>query len=310
MDTPETRFTINQIEPGQPISLWKPRLADWRRRRHLSYSLDFDTRVHSLEEPGDGWGEEAIRLHNENRNRTRAALAAQFGARDIDRKVADFVAIKTKPFSVLAYHNAFFEQARNAFVAGAYYPALVGACALGERILNHLILDLRSFYSSKPEYRRVAKKESFDNWQIPIRTLEDWGVLMPAAALEFRALMPLRHRSIHFNPGTYTTLREDALAAILHMREIIDQQFTSFGDRPWFIKGTRGLIFIKQEWESNPFVATYYLPTSPFVGPYLSISFAQGLQFHDHSDYGDGAWTDEEFAAVYEARKPEQLAPS
>jgi hypothetical protein len=92
------------------------------------------------------------------------------------------------------------------------------------------------------------------------------------------------------------------------MREIIDQQFTTFGLRPWFMEGTRGLIFIKREWEDHPFVKAYFLPTCPFVGPYVAISFDQGLTFHDHADYGDGAWTDEEFAATFEARLPEQLA--
>jgi hypothetical protein len=122
--------------------------------------------------------------------------------------------------------------------------------------------------------------------------------------------MTLRHRSIHFNVSTYATLREDALAAIHHMREIIDQQFSAFGNRPWFIMGTRGQIFIKREWEENPFVKICYLPICPFVGPHFSISFEQGLRIHDHDDYGDGQWTDEEFAEVFEARSPEQLAKS
>jgi len=228
--------------------------------------------------------------------------------RGLDKKIENFVAIGTKPFSVLAYHNQFFDQARRAFVIGAYYPALVSACALGERILNHLILDLRDFYKHTPEYKRVHRNNSFDRWKLPIDTLEAWNVLLPEAAAEFRALEVLRHRSIHFNISTYTTLRDDALTAIHHMRKIIEQQFATSGDRPWFIKETIGHRFIKREWEENPFIKTYYLPTCPFVGPYFTISFDQGLRFHDHPDYGDGDWTDEEFAAAFEARSPEHLA--
>lgn len=302
------RVTIDKVDRSTPLAEWKPLLADFGRRRHLSYSLDFDTRAHIFEEPGEGWTEETRRLHYENRERAKAGLALEFGSDRLDIKIKNFVEIGFKPFSVLAYHNAFFEQARRAFVIGAYYPALVGACALGERVLNHLILDLRGFYDKSPEYRRVYRKSSFDNWQIPIDVLEAWNVLLPKAVDEFRALMTLRHRSIHFNVSTYGTLREDALAAICHMREIIDQQFTTFGDRPWFIKGTRGHVFIKREWEENPFIRTYFLPTCPFVGPYFAISFDQGLRFHDHSDYGDGGWSDEEFAGAYEARSPDQLA--
>lgn len=83
---------------------------------------------------------------------------------------------------------------------------MVGACTLAERILNHLVIDLREFYRGTPEYRKVLRKDSFDDWRIPIDTLESWGVLLLQAASEFRSLMLLRHRSIHFNPDTYKNL--------------------------------------------------------------------------------------------------------
>ncbi len=303
-----TRVTIDQVDQNRPATEWKGSLADRGRRRHLSYTMDFDTRALVFEEPGPEWEDEPKRLQLENRERAKAGLAREFGSDFLDEKVANFVAIGTKPFSVLSYHNRLFEEVRRAFVVGAFYPALVGACALGERILNHLILDLRDSYRHTPEYKLIWRKESFDNWTVPINTLEAWNVLLPETVTEFRALMRLRHRSVHFNVGTYTTLKEDALAAVRHLREIIEQQFTAFGDRPWFIRGTRGLIFIKREWEENPFVRAFYLPTCPFVGPYFAISFDQGLQYHDHIDYGDGDWTDEEFALTFEARSPEQLA--
>jgi hypothetical protein len=133
------------------------------------------------------------------------------------------------------------------------------------------------------------------------------GVLLPKTVAEFRSLLTLRNRSIHFNVSTYATLRDNALAAIHNIGEIIDHQFTAFGNRPWFIMGTRGHIFIKREWEENPFIRTYYLPTCPFGGPYFAISFAQGLAFHDQADYGDGEWTDEEFATGFNARSLEQV---
>jgi len=309
MTDSEMRFTIDQVDFGQPIELWKPRIADRGRRRHLSYTLDFDTRAMLFEqEPGDDWSEEQVRRHNESRERMRQGLAAQFGEQALERKVADFVAIKSKPFSILAYHNQFFEQVRAAFVLGAYYPALVGACALGERILNHLILDLRSAYSGTPDFKRVHRKDSFDDWRVPIDTLEAWEVLVSEAASEFRSLMVLRHRSIHFNISTYATLREDALAAILHLREIIEAQFGAFGLKPWLIRGTAGLMFICKDWEDRPFIRAYHARSCPFVGPYVGIGFEGGLQYFDHHDYGDGDWSDEEFAAAYAARTPEQVA--
>jgi len=306
-DTAAPRFTIDQVDFQSPMADWKPRLADLGRRRHLSYSLDFDTRALLLEDPAPGWDEEPKRLHLENRASLIEELGQEFGTRYLDGKLKNFAAIKTKPFSILAYHNRLFDEVRTAFVMGAYYPALVAACALGERTLNHLILDLRGHYSHTPEYKKIARKDSFDNWTLVIDTLKTWGVLLPAAEAPFRALMKLRHNSIHFNAGTYTTLRDDALAAVLHMREIIEQQFTSWGLRPWFIEGTAGHIFIKRDWEDDPFVKTFYLPQCPLVGPNFAISFEGGLKYHDHPDYGDGAWSDQEFATAFNTRSPEAV---
>src|SRR6185437_16568300 len=164
-DLAPSRMTIDQVDQSLPLDQWKPRLADYGRRRHLSYTLDFDTRLHTLEDPGEGWDEAAKAMHLTNREQTRQSLAAEFGADQLDAKIQNFVAIGSKPFSVLAYHNPLFDEARRAFVIGAYYPALVGACALGERILNHLILDLRAHYGHTPEYKKVYRKDSFDDWR-------------------------------------------------------------------------------------------------------------------------------------------------
>ena len=63
------------------------------------------------------------------------------------------------------------------------YPALTGACALGERILNYLILNLRDDFHSTPEYKQVYRKDSFDQWDAPINALASWGVLLPEVAV-------------------------------------------------------------------------------------------------------------------------------
>ena len=101
-------------------------------------------------------------------------------------------------------------------------------------MLNHMVIDLRPYYRDSAHYKRVFRKDSFADWELAVGALEAWGVLLPEAVSEFRALAPLRHQSIHFNLSTYETLRQDALAAILHVRSIIDRQF-GWGLRPWFI---------------------------------------------------------------------------
>jgi hypothetical protein len=186
--------------------------------------------------------------------------------------------------------------------------ALVGVCALGERILNHLVLDLREDFRSTPQYKKVYNKSSFDNWQVAIDTLAAWDVLLPDVAEEFERLAQLRHRSIHFSVDTYSNLRDDALTAIACLRLIIDRQFGTFGPQPWFITGTRGAAFIKREYEMRPFIRRYFLPQCPFVG--VRSGFDRRLQLVDFHDYGDGELTDQEFCDAYNSRDPASVAGS
>lgn len=298
------RRTIYQIPKNLTLGEAKAQIPDSGRRRHLCFGFDFDSRSLSLRTMANGgWVPLCKERWTSEQEEIKRRLESEFGEHSIDAKIKNFVAIDTKPMSVLAYHNDFFEQVRNAFVMGQYYPALVGACALGERILNHLVLDLRGFFSNTPEYKSVSRKDSFANWDVPINALEAWGMLLPTAVSEFRKLKLLRHRSVHFNVSTYQTLRADALSAILHMRAIIEAQFGTFGRQPWFISGTKGHAFIRKDYEYHPFVVTYFVPRFSFVGPLFGMRFDGNVwDVMDVPDYGDGAWTDEEFARQYNER--------
>ena len=80
------RFTIDQVDFRQAIQEWRPRLADRGRRRHLSYTFDFDTRAVLLEqELAQGWSDEVARLHVESREKIVRGLAGQFGERILKR---------------------------------------------------------------------------------------------------------------------------------------------------------------------------------------------------------------------------------
>lgn len=292
-----------------------PGISDREVRRFRVFCFDFDARANILaDEPKESWSQEAKVQWQTSRDSLIESLKREFGAHDIDRKVADFAALGTKPFSIIAHHNALFDQVRSAFVSGGYYAALTSACALGERILNHLVLDLRDAYKASPSYRHVCRKDSFDRWPTAIDALVEWDVLLPGPASEFRDLEKLRHRSIHFNPETTSRLREDALQAIGHVRSIIDGQFASIGLQPWFIEGILGASFIKREWEDRPFVAQYYLQRNVCVGPFHSIEQGVGgWRFVDHPDYGVfgvDSLTDEQFKDLFNNSDPSTRARS
>ena len=283
-------------------------------KRYRVFGFDFDARASFLREtPQEHWDTQTKELHKQNYEATRNELLQQFGSVNGEQKLRNFVDLENAPLSIIAFHNKFFRQVRNAFVIGAYYPALTGACALGERILNHLILKLRDSYMGTPEYKQVYDRESFDDWKRAIRILVSWDVLQPAVATAFFELEELRNRrAIHFNPETDHNDRELALDAINLLSKIIYTQFAAFGAHPWFIRGTPGCCFIKKEFEAVPFIREVYIPNCVLVGPNHVIDIEQDTTgvyrfiVRDPTDYEDREITDEEFAALYNEKSSKQ----
>jgi hypothetical protein len=252
------------------------------------------------DETRDEWDDDLKSLHRANRERMIERLIRQYGESGIEEKLDNLRAIGGQAFSIVAYHNRFYAQAREAFIVGAYYPALTAACALGERILNHLILGLRDDYKGQTGWSEFETINSSSNWRSMIRTLENSGILLPAAATEFRALMNARHRAIHFNPATNEKDREFAIEALRYLDEIIAVQFGAFRSQPWFIPGVAGAAYIRQDWENNPFVKLVYLPASWPVSPYHWMEFCNGQWIlHDKDDYEDRQITDAEYFRLH-----------
>ena len=176
-------------------------------KRYRVLVWDFDTRVRTLADPiREEWDEKVKKLHYENRAKTERGLIAQYGEIGAEHKKKNFIDLEAKPLSIVAFHNKFFEQVRTSFVMGAYYPALTAACALGERILNHLILILRVDYKSTSQFKKIYRKDSFDDWELAINTLMAWDVLLPEAKGQFLKLMDMRHKAIHFRCARHAVL--------------------------------------------------------------------------------------------------------
>jgi hypothetical protein len=85
------------------------------------------------------------------------------------------------------------------------------------------------------------------------------------------------------------------------MIEIIKCQFAAEGPLPWFIPDTKGTVYIKREWEKNPFVKEIYLPNCALVGPKHRMEKHEGRWLAvDDQEYEDREVTDEEFVALAE----------
>lgn len=190
---------------------------------------------------------------------------------------------------------------------GSYYPALTAACALGERILNHLILLLRDDHKATPEYKRVYAKHSFDKWDVAIDTLAGWMVLLPNVVLEFKKLRDRRNDAIHFRPEVDTNDRDLALQAIRSLESILGAQFNAFGSEPWFITDVPGEIYIKKDWETKPFIRRIYLPNCVAVGPDHRVVSVMPWKIADR-EYEPTEITDDEFSMLRKNANAQQIA--
>lgn len=281
-------------------------------KRYLVFPQDFDTRAYSLEDEKESWDEKPKQLHRENKKRLLISLEKEFGSIGFEGKIKNFKDMGVSPFSIVSFHNQFFAEIRRAFVVGSYYPALTGTCALGERMLNHMILTLRKDFKHTPEYKKIHRKESFDNCSKAISILSVWGVLSDDLIEKFNALQLIRNKSLHFNNETYVSVRDDSLEAIKIISEIISLRFGFFRKQhTWGIKGTKGAQFIKKEYENDPFIKNFYLPLCPLVGPNYAVKFIEhGTLFVDQATYPDDEITDDHFANLYNNRKPDDVVDS
>lgn len=159
---------------------------------------------------------------------------------------------------------------------------------------------MREEFKLTPEYKKVYRKNSFDDWTLAIDTLVAWEVLLPGAVDDFRILMTKRHEAIHFRPETDLNIRRLALDAVTCLQKIIGEQFSGFGPQPWFITGIPGEIYIKKDWESKPFINKVYLRNGLLVGPHHRIeSIHPHLRITDPDDGKDyPEISDDEFESL------------
>lgn len=277
-------------------------------RRYLPLLFTFDTRNHFLdsEDKEHEWEPDIRKQWQGNRRQVTVGLVNEFGPVDFETKFTDYRALGVAPMSVAALHNLFMAQIRTAFVAGAYYPALVGAGALGERMLNQLVVLLRGDYEGHPATTDdIAKWRSFTKWGQCTDALAGWGVLSDELVDQFLGLEKLRHRAVHYNRGLDgTDARDAAVTAILLIQDIIQELFPPLGGPPRFIEGTTGHSYLSLDAESQPLIKHFYLPASVLVSPRYEMSATRqedGSPWWDVHDDGDyqvryPALTDAEFA--------------
>ena len=280
-------------------------------KRYMIVYESFDTRSNFLKINIDSnWPEEVKENFKNNQHKVVDSLIAEYGQTNFDQKYKNFLDIGAESTSVISYHNIFFRECKSAFVIGSYYPALTGACALGERILNHLVLNLRDYFKNTVSYKKVHNKDSFDNWDLAIETLVEWDILVEGVPQLFKDLLEIRNASIHFGSNLENDSRVPSLAALTLIKNIILEQFGSRpgGNRNWFIIDAPGYSFIKKECEELPFIKEFYIPSAILLGPYHRIDTNDNThRFYDKEIYEDREISDEEFIYLLKNFRSKEL---
>lgn len=270
-------------------------------RRYRPIQLDYDTRNLVLEvEIRSDFAPEIKAMWEHNQAQVRAELELELGAWDGAQKFENYRAMGPSPWSVVFEHTRLLRQVRAAFAHGDFFPALVGACALAERLLQQLVLALRPDYldhRSTPKQIRSGRLRP--SWKPLIATLHAWGVLDEDTAATYGRLEARRHQAVHFDARLNADSREPALEALLDLQRIIAVVLEPHGGPPRYIPGTSGASFLSLRAEQEPLVRRIFIPNSVLVSPQYRLEYdresAQGWVAYDDADC-DGELSDEEFA--------------
>lgn len=275
-------------------------------RRYRPIQIGFDTRNAILEQTIEPtWDREIQEQWNRNQAAVRMELLAEHGTFSGEEKIANYKCLGPAPWSIVYEHSIDLVQVRSAFTHGDYFPALVSACALGERIFNHLLLTLRPDYiNHRSTTKRVRSQDTFTDWGVAIDVLHGWTVLDESTRDSFLALEQLRHASVHYDPSVNAIAKEPALQAIQLVQSIVVALFTAAGGPPLYIPGTPGASFFSRAAEDVPLVKRVSLPRSALVSPHHGLRPGQtpagelSFEVIDEADYDPSPLSDSEFAAA------------
>ena len=227
-------------------------------------------------------------------------VASRYGDLNLKEKFERYMSFKPPPLRVITEYHDLLQEIEDSFIYGLYYPALTSSCCLGERIFNILILRLRDYYKTSEHYKRIYRKESFDDWSKSVGILWDWRVIASDdIKIKYEELKSIRHEVIHFNK------LEDIEAKALNALRIIYDITTYFfavGHRDDIYFWTPGEIYIKKIAEQNPFVREMIIPHCILTGYGHIIETVNGQHvLRDEVAYACKEISDEEFI---ELRKP------
>lgn len=214
-------------------------------------------------------------------------ICQNFGSANLESKLGRWLSLSPPALCAPVEYHVLLQEVEVSYVAGHYYPSLTSACCLGERILNHLILAVRDEHKNSTHYKKVYRKDSFDNWELVIKVLSDWNVFGKDVADNFTQLLKLRNPSIHF--GDVSARAKDSKIALDLIYKITAELFGNTHPRYFMCPGE---IYVKKDYEGDSLTKKMVIPHCAYVS-YKHAITADGKI--DDTDDCEGEISDEEF---------------
>lgn len=260
-------------------------------KRHRFLNFWIDTTRNLINDPN-----QPKALVEIEKARLMQSIGSTHGIVNVEEKLQRYLEFNPPNFCVLTEYHLPLLQVQDSYVSGYDYTALTGACCLGERILNLLVIKLKHYHKQSNYYKRVNRNASIQHWDVAIDALSDWGVLKPDISNGFKKLEKLRNASVHYGP--LNDVRPRALSSLLFVTAITDELF---GLRPDVFFNLPGESYIRHDMVGDPLVREFFIPNCPLVGyKHFLENVATGLMIRDNFDYEPLEVDDDEFRRLRE----------
>jgi len=163
-----------------------------KRHRFLTFNIDATRNFFK------GAIQVPLELLEKYKEEQRQDINQKYGSIQFDKKFDRWLSIPKPNISVVDEHSHLLQDIEDAYILGGLYSALTGACCLGERIFNQIILRVKESYRSKSEYKLIRKKDSINDWNLGINILFNWGIINLETKKRYQRLAELRTASVHF----------------------------------------------------------------------------------------------------------------
>jgi hypothetical protein len=238
-------FTVEvDSPPDRPVYLPCPNVTRFYRLRDVM----FDSRP-------------TVERFELMRERVTEHLRLTHGELGLDEKLRRWDEVKRAKTWLVDEFNEQMEDVLEAYVQGLFFPAMTGACCLGERVMNRLVFKTAEHFRSSPHYKWVWKKrgQKAQDWPRLIEVLNDWRLFDGNQADMAKKLHGYRNDSVHYIPDY--DFRTSSLEAVRLVVELIDTLFSAQRRKDVLrVHEIPGEIWLRADAQGEPFVQEFVIP--------------------------------------------------